>query len=385
MNLGLRLSLFALACLGHVSGTRAASPSLQVAVVRMPDGGIQPVAAVDAVTGTVHIVYFRGDAAHGDAFYVHSADGTVFSTPTRVNSEPGSVIATGTVRGAQIAVGRNGRVYVAWNGSRSIAPRQTPMYYARMNVAGTAFEPQQNVMQHTDNIDGGGAVAADRDGRVYVVWHGNEPGARDEAQRRVWLARSNDDGQTFEREHAVFDERTGVCGCCGLGAFADDVGSVFVLFRSAFELVHRDMYLLTSHDHARSFTGRKIDQWNVGACVMSTQAFAAGSSGLYTAWETEGQVYFGRIDPQTGIIARIVGAPGDNRTRKHPTLAVDADGRVLFAWTEGTGWSKGGTAAWQLFDAAGAPIGSAGQADGVPVWGLVASYRTRSGGFGLSY
>jgi hypothetical protein len=195
----------------------------------------------------------------------------------------------------------------------------------------------------------------------------------------------HDDGQTFERERSVFDEPTGACACCGLGAFADSRGLVFVLFRSAFEIVHRDMYLLTSHDGAAPFTGAKIDQWNVGACVMSTQAFAQGASGLYAAWETEGQVYMGRIDRSTGTVARVIGALGNVRTRKHPALAVDADGDVLLAWTEGTSWNKGGYAAWQVFDSAGAPLGSPGRADGVPVWGLVAPFANHTGGFSVLY
>jgi hypothetical protein len=355
-----------------------------VTVQRLPAGGIQPEAAVGR-DGTIHVVYFRGRPDRGDALYIHSLDGVAFSLPMPVNSIAGSVIATGSVRGPQIAVGRSGRVHVAWNGSHSTAPGATPMFYARLNETGTAFEPQRNVMHEGYDIDGGGAVAADRVGRVYVVWHANAPNERGEGQRRIWVTRSIDDGQTFEREHAVFGESTGACGCCGLGAFAHDDGSVFVLFRSAFEVVHRDMYLLTSRNAAASFSGTAVDRWNVGACVMSTQAFGEGAAGLYTAWETEGQVYLGRIDPSTGTIAHVVGAPGVARTRKHPAIAVNRADAVLLAWTEDTAWNKGGSVAWQVFDANGAPVGPSGRADGVPVWGLVAAFVTHTGGFSMLY
>ena len=53
-------------------------------------------------------------------------DGSHFSTPLRVNSRPGSVIATGTIRGAHLAVGKNGRAHVAWMGSRKAAPEGQP-------------------------------------------------------------------------------------------------------------------------------------------------------------------------------------------------------------------------------------------------------------------
>jgi hypothetical protein len=379
------LVLAALTCAVLRAGTPVDARRLGVTVRRVPDAGVQPQAAADP-RGAVHLVYFRGEPAHGDAFYIRSRDGgSSFSKPIQVNSVQGSVIATGTVRGAQLAVGRNGRVHIAWNGAQSTAPGATPMFYTRLNAAATAFEPQRNVMRESYDIDGGGAVAADHDGHVYVAWHANVPGEHEEARRRVWVARSRDDGQTFDHERPVFDEATGACGCCGLGAFADSRGSVFVLFRSAFEVVHRDMYLLMSHDSAESFVGTKVDQWNVGACVMSTQAFAEGASAVYTAWEAQGQVYVGRIDLSTGTLTRVLRAPGVDRTRKHPALAVNLAGDVLLAWTEGTVWNKGGVAAWQVFDSAGTPIGDPGRADGLPVWGLVAAYAQPDRGFTVAY
>ena len=364
----------------HVDSSRSL-----VTLQRVPDGGIQPRVAIDD-RGTVHLIYFRGEPSHGDIFYVRSTDaGGTFSDPIRVNSTAGSAIATGSVRGAQIAVGGTGRVHVAWNGSRPIGPASTPMLYARLNDAGTAFEPERNVMRAAYNIDGGGAVAADRNGHVYVLWHANAPGERDEGKRRVWIARSADDGRSFDRERSVFDEPTGACGCCGLGAFADRRGGVYVLFRSAFEVTNRDMYLLASRDLGEHFSGMRIDRWNAGVCMMSTQAFAQGASGVFTAWETIGQVSVGRIDAVTGKPSNVTAAPGDDRTRKHPALAVNTRGDVLLAWTEGTAWNKGGSAAWQVFDSEGHSIGNAGRADGVPVWGLVAAYARPDGGFAIVY
>lgn len=379
--------LLAVVALSVYAFASSMGPRPGVTQRRVPDGGIQPQVAVDE-HGTVHLVYFHGDAANGNVWYVRSTDGgSTFSTPIQVNHIAGSAIATGTVRGAQLALGRNGRVHVAWNGSPAAAPTGSgvPMLYTRLDDAGTAFEPERNVMHAVYDIDGGGAVAADRAGHVYVVWHANAPGERGEDKRRVWVARSTDDGRTFEHEQAAFDEPTGACGCCGLGTFADIRGTVYILFRSAFETVNRDMYLLTSHDLGRHFDGTAIDRWNVGLCVMSTQAFSESKSGVFTAWETKGQVYRGRVDPNSGKVSQVMAAPGADRSRKHPALAVNARGDVLLAWTEGTAWSRGGSAAWQLFDNEGNPKGEVGHADGVPVWGLVAAYPRPDGGFTVVY
>src|ERR1051326_4110822 len=40
-----------------------------VTVIRTPDGGIQPQAAVDE-RGTVHLIFFKGQPDGGDVFYV---------------------------------------------------------------------------------------------------------------------------------------------------------------------------------------------------------------------------------------------------------------------------------------------------------------------------
>jgi hypothetical protein len=388
---GIRLPVIAIA-VWSAAGSTPAIPARRPLVIeqRVPNGGIQPQTAVDD-HGTVHLIYFRGDPSHGDVFYVRSTDGgATFSSPLQVNHQPGSAIATGTVRGAQIAVGRHGRVHVAWNGSGSAGPklssRGVPLLYARLDEAGTGFEAERNIIQQASGIDGGSTVTADRAGHVYVVWHAPGPGEKGEEHRRVWIARSSDDGRTFEDEIAVSQPSTGVCGCCALGAFADSHATVYVLYRSAFATVNRDMHLLLSQDLARHFTSALVDRWNVGACVMSTQAFAEGPSAVLTAWETQGQVYFGHIDATTGQVGHVTGAPGADRTRKHPALAVDAGGNTLFAWTEGAAWNRGGSAAWQVFDSSGQVEANGGRADGVvPVWGLVSAYERPGGGFAVVY
>src|SRR5712692_2605547 len=80
----------------------------RVRLLRLPEGGLQPQTAVDD-RGVLHVVYFSGEPAGGNLFYVRSTE-----APVRVNSQPASAIATGTIRGAQLALGRNGRVHVAW-------------------------------------------------------------------------------------------------------------------------------------------------------------------------------------------------------------------------------------------------------------------------------
>ena len=78
-------------------------------------------------------------------------------------------------------------------------------------------------------------------------------------------------------------------------------------------------------------------------------------------------------------------APGDASNRKHPAVAASAEGRTLLVWVEDTGWLKGGSLAWQLYDEAGKPVGAEGRADGVPVWGLPSVVPERGGSFTILY
>jgi hypothetical protein len=391
-----------LACTGcsSVDADSLSQPAEKVTLSRVPGGGLQPQVAVDA-QGVVHLLYYKGEAKQGDLYYVRSSDnGATFSSPIRVNSQPESAVAAGTIRGGQLALGAAGRVHVAWNGSGAALPKGPlnpeqsadspynglPMLYTRMTDEGRAFEPQRNLMQKTFALDGGGTVAADGKSHVYVLWHGNTAGdATGEASRRVWIARSQDNGKSFTPEEAAYANPTGACGCCGMRAFVDSRGDLYALFRSAQQQIHRDEYLLRSRDQGRSFEGRLLDPWQINACPMTSGAFAESSDNVLVAWETENQVYFTRVDPDTFAAAKPVAAPGPGNDRKHPSLAVNRRGEVLLTWMEGEGWGKGGTLRWQLFNASGGAVDGLGEAPGIPPFSFAAAFARPDGGFTILY
>ena len=209
-----------------------------VRTLRVPNGGIQPLIA-RGKEGELLLVYYSGKPGSGDLYLLRSRDdGDTFGKPLRINQQEGSAVATGNIRGAQIAVGKNGRIHVAWNGSSRAKPRglanpeapedspyrlSAPMLYTRLRDDGSGFEPERNLMRKTFALDGGGSVAADARGKVYVLWHGASPdGKRGEGGRAVWIARSTDDGKTFSTESRANSEPTGACGCCGLRCFVAD-------------------------------------------------------------------------------------------------------------------------------------------------------------------
>ena len=115
---------------------------------------------------------------------------------------------------------------------------------------------------------------------------------------------------------------------------------------------------------------------------MSTMALVEGPHGVVAAWDTDGQIYFANVKSGTTDFTKPQSPSGSGRARKHPALAVSAQGETILVWTEGTGWQKGGALAFQIFDKTGKPISEKNaRIDGrIPVWGLAAVVST-DGGF----
>lgn len=351
----------------------------RVDTVATPNGGLQPQAIADAA-GMIHLLYFKGDPGSGDLFYIRKTGDAAFTAPLRVNSDAGTAIATGSVRGGQIALGRNGWIHVAWNGSRAIdrdGVKLTPMWYARLSPRGRAFEPQRAIGRQTKHLDGGGAVAADRSGRVHVVWHaaGVEDG---EPNRRIYLATSADDGGVFAPEQG-FALDGGLCGCCGVETLVDAKARLQILYRAAGAMIHRDAMWLTVGPQGAA-PPLKLQPWELPACPMTTFAMAAAPGGIVAAWETQQQIYTAVLDPERRSVSAVAPMAG-TAIRKHPSVAINAAGDRLIAWTEGTAWRRGGSVAWALLDNKGAHTASAANAGVVPVWGLVSALARPDGRF----
>jgi hypothetical protein len=363
-----------------------------VSVMRTPDGGIQPQVVVDAA-GTVHLIYYKGKDGAGDVFYVKQTAGEKeFSKAVQVNSRAGSAIAAGTIRGAQLAVGKNNRVHVIWNGGGGAEKAKvsgkeiTPLVYARMNDAGDAFEAERNLITYAAGLDGGSSIAADRIGNVYAMWHASKPGADEgEEGRAVFVATSRDEGKTFAPERPALAEKTGACGCCGMKSFADENGAVYILYRGALEMVNRDEILAVSPKPGAPFKIVNKHAWKVEGCPMSSAFFSPiEGGGAVAAWETAGQVFFAPVDGKSMTMGKVVSPPGSVK-RRHPVAVRNAKGETLLAWSEGTSWAKGGTAVWQIFDSKGLASLEQGRGEGLPVWDMVAAYAKPNGDFVVIY
>ncbi len=356
-----------------------------VQIMLCPQGGLQPQAVVDADEG-VHMIYLVGKPDQANIMYVYrSRTKQEFSKPLRVNSQDGCATAMGTIRGAQLAIGSNNRPHVAWNGNGKAQPRPSkgsPMLYTRLKDDKSGFEPQRNVITWAPGIDGGGSIAADEKGHVYVAWHANHK-AKSEAERKLYVARSQDDGKTFAKEVRANSKQTGACACCGMKAAVDADGKLFMLYRAAKRGKERSIMLVTSKN-GKKFKTQELHPWPVKYCVMSSASMVARKKSMLLAWETQGQIYMASMKSGASKIGRPVSAPGQGKgSRKHPAVVTNKKGEVLLIWTEGTGWNRGGTAHWQLHDKSLKVIGVPGGPKKVPTWSFATGFGLPDGSFVL--
>ena len=368
----------ALACLllSGVAWALSSHPAAQswratVEVLRIPEDGRMPRAVVDTEQ-TVHLVYVEGGTHHANLFHVtHAPDAPGWSEPQQVNSRELSVSGVGPVDGAQLALGLDDRLHVVW-----LQSEPARFFYTRSRADGPGFEPQRDLSTGREgSLEAGPAVAADRRGNVFVFWHA---GASEDARRRVYLTVSRDGGTTFEPPRRVSPATEGACACCGLAAVSAPDGAVHVSYRGAGDNVRRGQRLLTSTDAGRTFSDRLVDPWELGACPVTTTSLFTGPGGLTAAWETAGQVHFAAVDRLDAVRS----PSGEARfRRKNPVVAVDARGDTLLAWGDGPGFSFGGSLHWQVFDAAGRPVGEPGGGAGTIIGGSTATALVRGGRF----
>ena len=115
---------------------------------------------------------------------------------------------------------------------------------------------------------------------------------------------------------------------------------------------------------------------------MSSMSFGEVERGMLVGWETKNQVQIAPVAKGSVNAGKIISPSDSKKSSKHPVFAVSPEGNVLIAWTEGTGWKKGGTIAWREYDSSMRPTSEVGRLPaGVSVWSFVASYYDSNDGF----
>ena len=353
-----------------------------VSLMRVPNKGIQPRMQVDP-SGKLHLVYYLGEPGNGNLFYVAKSPGEAgWSSPIRVNHYPNAAVSGGTIRGAQMCIGKGNRVHVVWFGSGEVAGHfsdaekpSAPMLVTRMADDGQSFEKERNLMSWTSALDGGGSITCDDKGRVWVAWHGRgDSDAEGEMGRDMFLSISDDEGKSFTREFRIKEAPRGACGCCGMNMRFMEPDRLHIVYRGIQGKV-RPMIDLWSTDGGKSFRYSNFNPWEIEACPMSSVSLMSASDGrLLLGNEQSGHIRLnqhtsgsGRVIPFSNSLGEVPG--------KHASMALDGEGNVLLSWAEGAGWAKGGFLRWKMLDQDGnvQQTMNVAQSHEIPVWSFPTS------------
>jgi hypothetical protein len=197
------------------------------------------------------------------------------------------------------------KMYAVWNASDPRHPMANRLRFSAYNDGtgkwAKTLTVNDDVSPSTHTFQG---AAVDPDGTVYVAWLDRRelpvrnadgyPGGGLKTGRKniegtvaLYLARSQDQGRTFERNVRVAGN---ICPCCRAGV-GFSKGNVLVAWRSVEEGDIRDISVSISSDRGRRWSEPKNvarDNWKINGCPHDGPTIASAGDRTYVAWLTGG-------------------------------------------------------------------------------------------------
>ncbi|HEU5209423.1 MAG TPA: sialidase family protein [Longimicrobiales bacterium] len=289
------------ACVALVASACANEPAtIEDASLVAAGNAHSPTVAV-AADGATYVAWVSGDSTF-DVLLARAGE-----QPVRVNDIAGDA-APHAQAPAQVALGPEGNVYVAWQNNTPIEGRRFPasdLRFARSADGGRTFEPAIHV-----NDDAGGVpashtfhdVAVGDDGTVYVSWIDGRVRAQAESPRHadapahehgdsdtgpeIRVARSRDGGRSFGPGVVVTPK---ACPCCRT-TLAVSGRNVYVAWRDVTDDNVRNIVVAHSADGGETWSAPRAvhqDAWQIDGCPHAGPSLAIGRDGrLHVAWYT---------------------------------------------------------------------------------------------------
>jgi hypothetical protein len=253
--------------------------------------------------------------------------GDTFMAPVMINSAQSSVTAGGEGGPSLYAKGMN--VYALWQQRTGDAP--ATIAFARSTNMGAGFNPPVVVTDKPSSdssFSGFSSLGVAPNGDIYAVWlDGRNSGHTPAGTFSVYLARSRDRGQTFEKNVRV---ATHACPCCRPSLAFGDQGQVLVSYRRVSQESERDISVVTSMDGENFGEPVRVgdDHWKLQACPEAGATMAHSRGVLYIAWfsaaGTPGvRLAFSKDHGRTFSAPALASAGVDDAN--HPFLSVGED------------------------------------------------------------
>ena len=233
-------------------------------------------------------------------------NGLARRAPTRVNPEAGAAKAWNGDP-PSVAVGPDNAVYIAWT-ARASGPANN-LYLSVSRDGGQTFAAPIRVNDDDKPSQHGmHSLAVGPDGRVFLAWldernvapppektpetHGGEhkmAGPKPEPNSEVFWTVSQDGGRTLAPNKKLASD---ACPCCKTSLAVAANGRVYASWRQVLPGDFRHIAVATSGDGGQTFAAPVIvsdDKWQLSACPVSGAALEIAADGaLNVLWYAEG-------------------------------------------------------------------------------------------------
>jgi len=314
----------------------------------------EPAIAV-APDGSVYVVWVNhGPNSKSDVMIARfNSEREIQGHPVRVNEQPGRATAW---RGdpPTIAVAPDQTVFVGWTASvESESGHTTDIYLSSSRDHGQTFGPAVKVNDDAKPaVHGMHSLAVGSDGRVYVAWldernikplamndvkkNASSSGHHMESNRELFFASSADGGHSFTPNQRV---ASNVCPCCKTALAINRDGRIYLSWRQVLPGDLRHIAVSSSADQGKTFTSPVIvsdDQWVLAGCPVSGSTLSVAVDGtLSVLWYSAGKngetgLYWSQSkDNGATFGGRQLVMPG--QTRGTPVLVL-TDGEFTGVW-----------------------------------------------------
>jgi hypothetical protein len=225
----------------------------------------------------------------------------------RINQTPGTATAW---RGdpPTIVVAPDQTVFVGWTARNNTeSDDATDLFLSSSHDMGKSFDAPVKVNDdQRPAVHGMHSLAVGKDGRVFMAWLDErnvtplpmkdmkmEPGVKShhmESNREVFFASSGDGGRTFSTNQRVAMD---ACPCCKTALAVGPDMRLYLGWRQVLAGDFRHIAVATSSDGGKVFTKPVIvsdDQWAIAGCPVSGASLAVDANGaVIVCWYSAGK------------------------------------------------------------------------------------------------
>jgi hypothetical protein len=276
-----------------------------------------------AAHGRVAMTFGSG----GAVYFASSPDeGRTFDAPVKVARV--GALALGRHRGPRLAILKDAMVISAVAGERTNAdahahglPEAGDLLAWRSTDNGKTWS-RAGVINDTPGAarEGLHAMTA-AGGALFAVWLDLRAKGT-----RLYGARSEDGGATWSRNVLVYESPDGtICQCCDPALAADTDGRVYVMWRNVIS-GSRDLYYTVTADGKRFAPARKLGDgsWPINACPMDGGGLVVDNGAVVSAWRRDSEVFLTAGDGSE----KAIGAGKDVAIARGPWVAWTKNGGI---------------------------------------------------------